>query len=78
MKLLLVFLFCVVLCGCGGGDHEEQVDQHVEIEGGERVAWVTVVPHEDLHRDQKGRVEEKHRTEEEHYCGTEERENRDS
>jgi hypothetical protein len=41
------------------GDHEESVDDDVEVEGGERVAWVVVVPHADLHWCDDGGVEEK-------------------
>ncbi len=58
---------CVCVCACVClfiRDHEEGVDEDVEVEGGEGVAGVVVVPHADLHRHDDGGVEQQHPAEE--------------
>jgi hypothetical protein len=53
----------------GTGNHqEERVDAHVEVERGERVTRVIVVPHADLKGNYGGRVEEQEPAHKEHHC----------
>jgi hypothetical protein len=47
---------------------EEGVDEEVEVEGGEYVAGVVVVPDADLKRNDDGRIEEENPADEEHGC----------
>ena len=54
--------------GMLGGDHKEGVNNDVEIERGERVARVVVVPEADLHWHDDGSVEQQSRTAKEHSC----------
>ena len=48
--------------------HKESVNAHVEFEHRKRVARVAIVPHEDLERHHRWRVEQEDAADQEHAC----------